>query len=42
MRYNTRDIIEYIIALVIEFAESLVLSDKRLTIYIRVTKVLFH
>ncbi len=38
MRYNTRDIIEYIIALVNEFARKFGLSDKQAYHYIRVHK----
>ena len=38
MRYNTRDIIEYIIALVNEFARRFDLSDKQAYHYIRIHK----
>ena len=38
MRYNTRDIIEYIIALVNEFARKFGLSDKQAYHYIRIHK----
>ncbi len=38
MRYNTRDIIEYIIALVNEFAKKFGLSDKQAYRYIRIHK----
>ncbi len=38
MKYNTRDIIEYIIALVNEFAKKFGLSDKQAYHYIRIHK----
>ncbi|WP_301196773.1 DUF3791 domain-containing protein [Bacteroides acidifaciens] len=38
MTYNTRDIIEYIIALVNEFAKKFGLSDKQAYRYIRIHK----
>ena len=38
MTYNTRDIIEYIIALVNEFAKKFGLSDKQAYHYIRIHK----
>lgn len=38
MRYNTRDIIEYTIALVNEFAKKFGLSDKQAYRYIRIHK----
>lgn len=38
MKYNTRDIIEYTIALVNEFAKKFGLSDKQAYRYIRIHK----